>query len=236
MITESRSSLYYGLYKYAISWTQDEIGCVRSLDAVKMQKHIRMRMDYEQRRHSTIYDLQGKKIEREYPSKFTTKCRSNLESARAFLAAETEPKKLVFFNNTITVYTNDLGLHDRLIENDWAGFVFSKQAELDLPPDTILLKNPQYQYRTYFRGRAFGKQQKARLANWIITQGSEVAASKSLGTFLEIEPNPTRTLWWRNDSTESYYYIEHNSLQYETMLSMICPGMVRKTLPIVKKQ
>jgi hypothetical protein len=208
---------------------------VRSLDADKMQRNIRMRMDYEQRRHTIIYDLQGKRIEREYSSKFTTKCRSNLESARAFLAAETEPKKLVFFNNTITVYTNDLGLYDRLIENDWAGFVFSKQAELDLPPDTILLKNPQYQYRTYFRGRSFGKQQKARLATWITTQGKDVSASKSLRTFLEIELNPIRTLWWRNDATESYYYIEHNSLQYETLLSMICPGMVRKTLPIVKK-
>ena len=236
MITESRSSLYYGLYKYAISWTQDEIGCVRSLDAVKMQKHIRTRMDYEERRFMPTWDAMGNEIVTRRPSKFTTRCRSNLESARAFLAAETEPKKLVFFNNTITVYTNDLGLHDRLIENEWAGLVYSKQAELDLPPNTILLKNPQYQYRTYFRGRSFGKQQKSRLANWIQTQGSEVAASKSLGTFLEIEPNPTRTLWWRHDSTESYYYIEHNSLQYETMLSMICPGMVRKTLPIVKKQ
>jgi hypothetical protein len=208
---------------------------VRSIDAVKMQRHIRTRMDYEQRRHSTIYDLQGKKIERQYPSKFTTRCRSDLESARAFLAAETAPKKLVFFNNTITVYTNDLELYHRLIDCDWVKYVTIKQAELDLPPDTILLKNPQYQYRTYFRGRSFGKQQKARLANWIETQGSEVAASKSLRTFLEIEANPIRTLWWRHDATESYYYIEHNSLQYETMLSMICPGMVRKTLPIVKK-
>jgi hypothetical protein len=231
MITESRSSLYYGLYKYAISWTQDEIGCVRSLDQNKMLSHIRVRMDYEHRRNSQYNPAGGFGH-----SRFTTRCRSNLESARAFLAAETEPKKLVFCNNTITVYTNDAGLHNRLIDYEWAGRVYYRQAALDLPADTILLKNPQYQYRTYFRGRTFGKQQKARLTTWIQTQGKEIAASKSLRTFLEIEPKPTRTLWWRNDNTESYYYIEHNSLQYETLLSMICQCMVRKTLAIVKKQ
>ena len=235
MITESRSSLYYGLYKYAISWTQDEIGCVRSLDEKKMQSHIRMRMDYEQRRYTTIYNLDGTKLPLQ-PSRFTTQCRSNLESARAFLAAETAPKKLVFYNNTITVYTNDQGLYNRLIVCDFTQFVHIKQAELNLPPGTILLKNPQYQYRTYFRGRSLGKTQKARLATWVTTQGNDVAASKSLQAFLSIDSHPTRVLWWRSEATESYYYIEHNSLQYETMLSMICPGMVRKTLPIVKKQ
>ena len=235
MITESRSSLYYGTYEYAITWIQDEIGCVRSLDSHKMQSHIRMRISYEQRRYTIVYNLDGSKLP-EQPSRFTTRCRSNLESARAFLAAETAPKKLVFYNNTITVYTNDAGLYNRLIVCDFTQFVHIKQAELNLPPDTILLKNPQYQYRTYFRGRNLGKQQKARLATWVTTQGNEIAASKSLRSFLELESLATRVYWWRSDATESYYYIEHNSLQYETMLSMICPGMVRKTLPIVKKQ
>ena len=119
---------------------------------------------------------------------------------------------------------------------DWIESVDLKRAELNLPPDTILLKNPQYQYRTYFRGRSLGKTQKARLAAWVATQGDDIAASKSLQAFLEIETKPARVYWWRSDATESYYYIEHNSLQYETMLSMVCPGMVRKTFPIVKKQ
>ena len=155
---------------------------------------------------------------------------------RALLATETPPKKMVFFNNYLTVYTNNLGLHGRLMACDWIESVDLKRAELNLPPDTILLKNPQYQYRTYFRGRSLGKTQKARLATWVTTQGDDVSASKSLQAFLEIEVGPKRAYWWRSDATESYYYIEHNSLQYETMLSMVCPGMVRKTLPIVKKQ
>ena len=231
MRIESRSSLYYNTYEYAMTWQQDEIGCIRSLDQNKMQSHIRMRMDYEQRRNN-----QYNSYEHNFESKFTTRCRDNLEGMRALLAAETHPKKMVFFRNFLTVYTNNLGLHGRLMACDWIRSVDIKQAELNLPPDTILLKNPQYQYRTYFRGRSLGKTQKARLAAWIQTQSSEITASKSLQAFLEIEPNPTRVLWWRSDATESYYYIEHNSLQYETMLSMICPGMVRKTMPILKKQ
>ena len=231
MRSESRSSLYYNAYEYAMTWQQDEIGCIRSLDQKKMQSHIRVRMEYEARRNSH-YQRYGEKFE----SKFTTRCCDNLEGMRALLATETPPKKMVFFNNYLTVYTNNLGLHGRLMACDWIESVDLKRAELNLPPDTILLKNPQYQYRTYFRGRSLGKTQKSRLAAWITTQGDDVAASKSLQAFLDIEINPTRVYWWRNDATESYYYIEHNSLQYETMLSMICPGMVRKTLPIVKKQ
>jgi hypothetical protein len=231
MRSESRSSLYYNAYEYAMTWRQDEIGCIRSLDQKKMQSHIRVRMEYEHSRNNH-YQRYGEKFE----SKFTTRCRDNLEGMRALLATEIYPKKMVFFNSYLTVYTNNLGLHGRLMACDWIESVDLKRAELNLPPDTILLKNPQYQYRTYFRGRNLGKQQKARLATWIQTQGSEIAASKSLREFLDIETRPTRVYWWRSEATESYYYIEHNSLQYETMLSMICPGMVRKTMPIVKKQ
>jgi hypothetical protein len=214
-----------------MTWQQDEIGCVRSLDQKKMQSHIRVRMEYEHSRNSH-YQRYGEKFE----SKFTTRCCDNLEGMRALLATETPPKKMVFFNNYLTVYTNNLGLHGRLMSCDWIESVDLKRAELNLPPDTILLKNPQYQYRTYFRGRSLGKTQKARLAAWVTTQGDDIAASKSLREFLDIETRAPRVYWWRSDATESYYYIEHNSLQYETMLSMVCPGMVRKTLPIVKKQ
>jgi hypothetical protein len=214
-----------------MTWQQDEIGCVRSLDQKKMLSHIRMRMDYEQRR-----DSQYKPITKSIHSKFTTRCRDNFEGTRALLAAVTEPKKLVFFNNYLTVYTNNPDLCNRLLECDWIESLDVKRAELDLPPDTILLKNPQHQYRTYFRGRTLTKPQKARLSNWITTQGDEIAASKSLRAFLVLDPSTTRVHWWRSDTAESYYYIDHNSLQYETMLSMVCPGMVRKTLPIIKKQ
>jgi hypothetical protein len=214
-----------------MTWQQDEVGCIRSLDEAKMLSHIRVRIHYEHRRNS-LYKPYGESFE----SKFTTRCCNNLEGMRALLAAEIQPKKMVFFNNYLTVYTNNLGLHGRLMACDWIESVDLKRAELDLPPDTILLKNPQYQYRTYFRGRSLGKTQKARLSAWVTTQGDDIAASKSLREFLDIETRPTRVLRWRNDATESYYYIEHNSLKYETMLSMICPGMVRKTMPIVKKQ
>lgn len=213
-----------------MTWQQDEIGCIRSLDPEKMQSHIRMRMDFETRRNDH-YQRYGEKSS----SKFTTRCRDNLEGIRALLAAETQPKKLVFFNNFVTVYTNDSSLAHRLWACSWIENLDVKQAILDLPPDTILLRNPKYQYRTYFRGRALSKTQKSRLAAWIETQGREVSASKSLRSFLELDDSANRVYWWRNDTAESYYYIEHNSLQYETMLSMIAPGMVRKTLPIQQK-
>ena len=150
MRSESRSSLYYNAYEYAMTWQQDEIGCIRSLDQKKMQSHIRVRMEYEHSRNSH-YQRYGEKFE----SKFTTRCRDNLEGMRALLATETQPKKMVFFNNFLTVYTNNLGLHGRLMACDWIESVDIKRAELNLPPDTILLKNPQYQYHNYILQYSF---------------------------------------------------------------------------------
>ena len=84
MRSESRSSLYYNAYEYAMTWQQDEIGCFRSLDQKKMQSHIRVRMEYEASRNSH-YQRYGEKFE----SKFTTRCCDNLEGMRALLATET---------------------------------------------------------------------------------------------------------------------------------------------------
>lgn len=230
MRIDSRSSLYYNTYKYAMTWQQDEIGCVRSLDQKKMLGVIRMRRDYERRRHSSYQNANTI----DYVSRFSTRCRSNLEGIRALLAAETAPKKLVFTYSGVTVYTNNLGLYDQILECNWIESVNIKQAELSRLPDTIVLQNPQHQYRTYFRERALSKLQKTTLAKWVIIQGNEIAASKSLKLFLMNDWS--YGFWKSSDATRSYYYIEHNSLQYETMLSMVCSGMVRKTLLLVKKQ
>lgn len=216
-----------------MTWQQDEIGCVRSLDQKKMLSSIRLRMDYEQRKYNSY---QPNPFTEKTTSKFTPKCRDNLESIRVLLAAEKQLKKVVFFSNFITVYSNNLALYDQLLECNWIKSVSIKQAQLDLLPNTIMLKTPQHQYRTYLRGQKMVKSQKDRLASWIATQGNEIAASKSLQVYLSFDPSIAISNWWRHETVESYYYVEHNSLQYETMLSMVCPGLVRKTFSIVKKQ
>lgn len=229
VITEPRSSLYFGQYRYAINWRQDEINCIRSLDHDTMLHTMKCRMHYESRRH---VNWQNRGSE-SYVSKFTTKCRSNLEAMRAMLAAESEPFKLVLFTHEATIYTNDITLYDRIWACAWVNHVKVKQADVVLPPDSVVLKDPKFLYRTYFRNCELEPEQKITLSQWLYSQGQEVAASLSLRELCKCTRNLRRP--WHDNHVFSHFFLDHNSPLYETMLNMVVPGIVRKTVNIVKK-
>ena len=228
IVSDSRATLYYGQYEFAVSWHQDEINCIRGLDAKHLQSNIRARMEFERKRH---VDWQNRKSI-PYESKFTRACRSNLESIRDLLSKETQIK-LVLTTHVATVYTNDIGIYQRLAACSWIKKFYVRQVKLDQVPGTVMLKNPQYQYRTYFRAIEVSEEQKKIMANWIKNQGTEIAASPSVQCFFGLQERQLRT--WSSFYTAAHYYIDHNSLQYESMLSMICPGVIRKTMLIVQK-
>jgi hypothetical protein len=111
--------------------------------------------------------------------------------------------------------------------------VLIREAKLDQIPDTVTLIHPKRQYRTYFHSIAINDYQKFTITNWIVAQGDEIIPSPSVKSFFGLT---TRSGPWSSRYTAQHYYIDHNSLQYETLLQLVCPGLVRKTLPIVKKQ
>lgn len=227
--TEARSSLYFGQYKYAIHWHQTEVNCIRGLDRDIMMTTMKYRMNFEARRYVDWQNRSSKS----YESKFTRQVRSDLESMRALLAAETVPMKLMCFVNEATVYTNDVSLFDRIRICSWTERVQIKQADLVLPPDAIVLKDPKFLYRTYLRNRELEPDQKVTLGQWLYSQGQEVAASLSFRELFKSTRNLHRP--WHQNHVFSHYFLDHNSLLYETMLNMVVPGIVRKTVNIVKK-
>lgn len=236
MKADPRSTLYYNQFEYAISWNQAEISCVQSLNQKKMLHSIKLRKEYEQAYHSwSPVSRPLHWVSPDSVTRYTEECCNNLESVRALLAAEPEPKKLVFNRDYVAVYTNDLGLRDRVVANcPWVTAMLVRRAELLIPVDTVLLKNPVHLYRTYLRSRVINKQQRESLSRWVDTQQPDITVSKSLKNFLS--PVQRGFSHLRSNMVESYYYIEHDSLQYETMMSLVCPGLVRKTMSVMKKQ
>lgn len=226
---EPRSALYFGQYRYAINWQQTEVNCIRGLDRDGMMQTMKCRMHYESRRHTSWQNRSSET----YTSKFTTQCRSNLESMRAMLASHTKPMKLVLFTNEAIVYTNDIALYDSIKSCFWASAVTIKQADVVLPAESVALKNPLYQYRTYLKNYELESHQKTLLNQWLQNQGSEVSASKSLREFIVAGKTVNRP--WHHNHVFSHYFVDHNSHYHETMLNMLLPGIVRKTLRIVQK-
>jgi hypothetical protein len=97
------------------------------------------------------------------------------------------------------------------------------RAEISRPKNTIQLKNPRHSNRSYLQMIKLTAQQKQQLVDFFHNQQSQIRLSPSLKS-------------WTTQSfnrTQDYFFIDHNSLSWLTMLSLVQPGIVRKTLHII---
>lgn len=229
---ESRGSLYYNDWRWAVSWYQPEISVLRnSLDSYEVMKALANRRYWEQSRRvnwsRSVYPEAAQSV-------ITADVESKIETVRAWLADNPGERKLVFSSGQITVYTNDSDAVEQLV--DLAQSVFSqrikvKQAVLDQPAGTVILKTPYaYSYRTYFRSREISEQARQTLLDWVVGMDDNVYACPSLLKFLK----GYARLNWRTmrNYTWDHYFIDHNDAKLDVWMAMVCPGIVRKTMPI----
>lgn len=213
---EHRDRLYYDAYQHSLAFHQAELYCIRGLPGgAQLDRYVKQRQYYE---NLSV----GKHLT------FTPEVVANLHQTQEFLKGTNIPFKLVVSNSYGNLYTNDPALVDRFCELSYVGIGNLRTAEVTMPRDTIVIRNPEFQYRTYFREREVSEDRKATLINWINAQQGEVRPSPATRQWLKQAPQN-----WRSKYMQRYYYIEHDSLQYETMLSLIVPGHVRKTVPVI---
>lgn len=166
---------------------------------------------------------------------FTVESIEHLLATRELLLNHPQEFKMTCSGDWASIYTNDLNLVDRISRLPYVTFSrYIKQANVDRKKDVIVIANPKYRYRTFFRERKMKAEIRKQLLNWVESQKyqgqAHVRPSKSLLSWLQNE-HPS----WRSDWCMRHYYIEHDDLQYETMISMVAPGYVRKTMAVVNK-
>lgn len=155
----------------------------------------------------------------------------NLTQTFDFFKSAPTSFKLTFSWDYCYVYTNELTWIKTLpmVCRYITHFELS-EAVVDRPRDQVSLLNPTHQYRTWFREKAVTVEVRTRLLNWVqVQEPGEVKLSNSLNHWL----NNTES-WGHSNKCwlQRHFWIEHNSPQYETMLSMIMPQMIRKTQPV----
>lgn len=221
--TEERSRLYYDKWTYKFHFKQEELNIIRGepTDA-DIDRIVAMRKSWESSREMA----QSK------DSVYTPELIDNLKKTNHLLHNTKYPFKKVHCYNYVYLYTNDVELIDLIIaELPHIQVVPTVQKSNPvLPKDVILVKKPGAKYRTYFRERRIDEKIRLALADWVRGQDGEVVCSPA--TLQWLNDTPSRLFWGRNGWCRRWFYIEHNSLQYETMLGMIVPGVVRKTVPI----
>jgi hypothetical protein len=97
------------------------------------------------------------------------------------------------------------------------------EAVIDRPKNTILLKNPQHQFRSYFKITKITSDQKDMLINFLNNQRAGIRVSPALETWIT----------GKFHRTQDYFFVDHNEMSWLTMLSLVHPGIIRKTLQIV---
>jgi hypothetical protein len=131
--------------------------------------------------------------------------------------------QVVIHSNTVYVYSNDIHRLSRLSELEYVSYQKGTQSTVDQPRDRIILTKPQYQYRTYFKDRY---QDTEPLRKFLLTRQDCFSY--------------TRGFDHRLRSTSRFFvqrhcFVDHNNASDALMLNLVCPGIVRETLPIQAK-
>jgi len=220
-----KDRLYYNRFLYCIGFQLDEVNCLRTLTHDSISDLIERRQLWQEvaqqrwinghQAHSTILSRRWKEI--------TEQTISDLHKLAELLIQSKEEFKLVVTVNQGYVYTNELSLIQRLDQLPQLLFKTYTQAQLDRPKNTIRLKKSPHQYRSYLKMVKLTGNQKIQLINFLTAQQD----------YVRISPALTKWLNQPFNRTQDYFFIDYNSKSWETMLSLVHPGLIRKTLEII---
>ena len=216
--TDDRSSLYYDQYEWCITINISEAPCLRHLGSAQFESAIR------NARHWAEND---KWTDRAWS---VTK-ETALRETRDVLLTETAPFKTVVSFNTVCIYTNRRRLADRLVRlgNDGVHMHLVRQAVLTRPANVVQLRESKYAYRTYFKERKYSREQRLMLANFLSSRKDTLHPCESLMSWLTGQfPGYIHNL----NYSRSHYFVDHDHPNEGTMISLVMPGIVRKTMPI----
>lgn len=223
--TVAKDRLFYDQFEYCLSFHLDEISCLRDLDHTCIDDVVERRKAWRevarqrwmkgQRSHGTIMSRHWREI--------TDQTRDDLHSLADVLLTTSVPYKLVVSVDQGYVYTNDMPLIDQLVAMPQLSCKTLAQAKIVRAKNTIQLKNPQYEYRTYFRSIKLTSQEKQVLIDFLQNQQSHTRMSPGLKNWVD---DPFAR-------TQDYFFVDHVGSSWLSMLSLVRPGLIRKTLQIV---
>jgi len=223
-----KDRLFYNRFEYAIGFTLDEASCLRDLSHEEIDRTIRRRREWREialqrwHRAGTILGRQHNILGRRQ-KEITNETVDNLHAIAEILLTAFVDFKLVVSGNQAHVYTNELVFIDQLDQLPFLTQKYYSQAVVNRPRDTIPLKNPQHQYRSYFKITKLTDNQKTHLTGFLLNQHS-----------IRLSPALDEWLVGPFNRTQDYFFVDHNEKSWLTMLGLVRPGLIRKTQQIIQ--
>ena len=221
-LKECSDRLFYDQYRYSLKLRMKDFSCLR-----EMRKPLVSLSDVTEtvaRRFEQRTKLSYWNWDRTVPvrNQFDLVCLSDLLT---FLWPFKDQIKPVFSGDWGYIYSNNKDLLQQIGDKHYVHVYYIKEAVVDRPKDTILLKSSAYKFRSFLQERRWTADDKARILTYLQNQ-SDIKISRGLTHWLKYD---TRWPW-----TRRYYYFDHNDAKIELMLQLICPGIVRTTMPIIE--
>lgn len=217
---QPRASLYYQRWRYCLRGFQPEFFCLRAMDHARIDRVVTARRDW------------GKRMSTRQPGSWyweameiTEQDVMNLHRMCDFLQADTRERKLVISGSWFYIYSNDLTLIADMSHLPWLDQQRMRVTEVQLQgqPGTVGLKRPRHQLRSYFRSILLDDRRRDNLVR-LLTQQQHIRLSPSLAYW-------TGTARWHR--TYDYHFIDHDDASIITLLALVEPRLIRRTLPIV---
>jgi hypothetical protein len=222
--TVSKDRLFYDQYRYCMTAGIRESGGLRRLTHEYIDYVIQIRKEHRDVSYASPSWRGGQPITQDVVDNLHNFCQILIDTKHQF-------KLVVEFNN-VRLYSNTKQLYQKVLSSK-LDFKYTtlKEVIVDRPRDSIRLKNPQYKFRSYFNRAKMTDQQKQSIVQYFnnSTGSRTERASIRLSPCLQDWAKQSFFKW-----TESYYFVDHDDESWMIMLSLIRPGLIKKTNTIVQ--
>lgn len=221
----NKDRLYYDQFRYCLGFSLNEITALRSLDHDEIDATIERRKAWRQSSQKRWGNNRPKfvPVMRASFPEITDEVVQNLHALADLLTAAAAEFKLVISVNRAWIYSNNLKFLNQLDALECLANKHYSQAHVTRPKNTIQLKKSKFAYRSYFRFGKLTSQQVSNLTGFFENHQEHIRISPAL---LEWTAMPSTRF-------QDYFFIDHDSISWLTVISLIHPGLVRKTLDIV---
>lgn len=219
-----KDRLFFDRFEFSLGFYLDEASCLRVLDHAHINDMIERRKQWREIAAQRWANSKnpGMILGRDW-KEITETTVTNLHDLAELLLTAPKAFKLVVSVNQGHVYTNDLILINRLDRLPQLKHKTYGRAVIDRPKNTIQLKRPKHKFRSYFRLINLTVQQKDQLAGFLENQQTHVRLSPALREWTAMPF--TRV--------QDYFFIDHETETWLTMLNLVVPGITRKTMHII---
>ena len=141
------------------------------------------------------------------------------------LRSTKEDHRMVLNSDIIRIYTNSTDLLEQLSQLPVAEHQRVTKAVINRPRNTVILKNSPYQHRAYFKCAKITVEQKDNLMAFLENNQEHLRLSPAFAYWKQMPHTRLR----------EYFFLDLHNDSHLSFLSLVCPGIIRKTVSILNK-